>query len=235
MKKLLIASTSTVHGKAYLEYILPDLSVFFKGINEILFIPYARPSGLTHQEYTERVKVGFEKINIKVKGIHEFNNPIDAVNNAKGIFTGGGNTFLLVKQLYDTKLMYAIKNVVENGTPYFGTSAGSNITGLTMQNTNDMPIVYPPSFNTLGLLNFNLNCHFMDPDPDSKHMGETRETRINEYHTINKTPVLGLREGSWLLVTGNKIVLKGKLNARLFVQNKQAIEMEPETDFSFLM
>jgi dipeptidase E len=235
MKKLLIASTSTVHGKAYLEYILPELSDFYKGVKEVLFIPYARPSGLSHDEYTNRVKDAFQKINMNVKGIHEFDSPIDAVNNAKGIFTGGGNTFLLVSQLYSHKLISVIKNVVENGIPYFGTSAGSVITGVTMQNTNDMPIIYPPSFNTLGLLNFNLNCHFLDPDPNSTHMGETRETRINEYHTINATPVLGLREGSWLRLNGQKVILKGKLNARLFQQNKQAVELAPETDFGFLM
>jgi dipeptidase E len=235
MKKLLIASTSTVHGKAYLEYILPELSNFFKGVNEVLFIPYARPSGLSHEEYTNRARVGFDKINIKLKGIHEYNNAVDAVNNAKGIFTGGGNTFLLLKQLYDNKLISAIKNVVENGTPYFGTSAGSNITGVTIQNTNDMPIIYPPSFTSLGLINFNLNPHYLDPDVNSKHMGETRETRINEFHTINKIPVLGLREGSWLNVEGNKVVLEGSLDARLFQQNKPAIELPPETDFSFLM
>ena len=235
MKKLIIASTSTVHGRGYLEYILPQLKEFFKGVQEVLFIPYARPSGLTHEEYTNKANEGFEKINIKLKGIHEFKSPVDAVNNAKGIFTGGGNTFLLLKQLYDAKLISTIKNVVENGTPYFGTSAGSNITGLTIQNTNDMPIIYPPSFNSLGLINFNLNPHYLDPDTSSTHMGETRETRINEYHTIHKTPVLGLREGSWLQVEGNKIILKGALNARLFQQNKPAIELPPETDFNYLM
>jgi dipeptidase E len=127
MKKLIIASTSTVHNKKYLEYILPDLSIFFKGIQELLFIPYAQPSGISYDEYTAKVTDAFEKIHIKVKGIHEYTNPIDAINNAKAIFTGGGNTFLLVKQLYDHKLISVLKNVVENGTPYFGTSAGSNI------------------------------------------------------------------------------------------------------------
>jgi dipeptidase E len=234
MKKLLIASTSTVHGKGYLEYILPELSVFFKGIHELLFIPYARPSGISHGDYTAKVQLAFDKINIKVKGIHEFKNPIDAINNAKAIFTGGGNTFLLVKQLYDNKLISVLKNVVENGVPYLGTSAGSNITGLTVQNTNDMPIIYPPSFNALGFINFNLNPHYLDPDPNSKHMGETRETRINEFHTLNATPVLGLREGSWLEVSGNKIVLKGELNARLFQQHKKPIELPPNYDLSSL-
>lgn len=235
MKKLLIASTSTVHGKGYLEYILPELSVFFKGIKEILFIPYARPSGLSHEDYTEIAQEGFEKINIHVRGIHEYFDPIDAVNNAKGIFIGGGNTFLLVKKLYEHKLISPIKNVVENGIPYFGTSAGSNVTGISMQNTNDMPIVYPPSFDTFGFINFNLNPHYLDPDANSKHMGETRETRINEYHSLNKTAVLGLREGSWLEVRGSNVILKGGLNARLFQQKKPAVEIPSETDLSFLI
>ena len=234
MKKLLIASTSTVHGKGYLEYILPELSIFFKGITEILFIPYARPSGISHEEYTGRAQQGFDKINIRLKGIHEFSNPIEAINNAKGIFTGGGNTFLLLKQLYDHKLISTLKNVVENGVPYFGTSAGSNITGLTVQNTNDMPIIYPPSFNSLGFVGFNLNPHYLDPDPTSKHMGETRETRINEFHTLNSIPVLGLREGSWLEVIGKKVMLRGDLNARLFQQNEKPLELPPNTDLSYL-
>ena len=235
MKKLFIASTSTVHGKGYLEYILPQLSDFFKGVQEILFIPYARPGGINHDEYTTIAKNGFEKININIKGIHEFTNPIDAVNSAKGIFIGGGNTFLLLKQLYAHKLISSIKNVVENGVPYFGTSAGSVIAGVTMQNTNDMPIVYPPSFDSFGFIKFNLNCHYLDPDTNSTHMGETRETRINEYHVQNKTTVLGLREGSWIQIEGEKVILKGNLDARLFQTNKPAVELPPETDFSFLM
>ncbi|MFD1292500.1 dipeptidase PepE [Lutibacter holmesii] len=235
MKKLLIASTSTVHGKDYLEYIIPELAKFFKGIHEILFIPYARPSGITYDEYTAIAQKGFDKIGIKVRGIHEFKNHFGAVSNARGIFTGGGNTFLLLKKLYEMKLIASIKNVVENGTPYFGTSAGSNITGLTIQNTNDMPIIYPPSFNAFGFINFNINPHYLDPDPSSTHMGETRETRINEFHTINKIPVLGLREGSWLKMKGDKLELKGTLNARLFQQGKAPTELPPETDLSFLM
>ncbi|MDX1830178.1 MAG: dipeptidase PepE [Lutibacter sp.] len=235
MKKLIIASTSTVHGKDYLEYILPVLSNHFKGVKEILFIPYARPSGLTFDEYTEKAKIAFQKININVVGIHEYTNAVDAVINAKGIFIGGGNTFLLLKTMYEKKIMPAIKNVVENGVPYFGTSAGSNVTGLTIQNTNDMPIVYPPTFQAFGFLNFNLNPHYLDPDPDSKHMGETRETRINEFHNFNTIPVLGLREGSWLQVEGNQVVLKGDLHARLFQVNKSPQETPPETNLSFLM
>lgn len=234
MKNLIIASTSTLHGGGYLDYILPELKMHFGNCKTVLFIPFARPSGISHEEYTMKVADAFSKISIQVKGIHEFENPITAIENAEGIFTGGGNTFLLVSQLYKNKLMTVLADVVKNGTPYLGTSAGSNITGLTMQTTNDMPIIYPPSFQTLGLIPFNLNPHYLDPDLQSKHMGETRETRIKEFHAFNTVPVLGLREGSWLDVKGEKITLKGNLPARLFRQNQMPEELESGSDLSFL-
>lgn len=234
MKKMIIASTSTLHGGAYLEYLLPELGAFFKDCKTILFIPYARPGGISHDDYTEKVRVAFASINIKINGLHEFDSPIDAISKAEGIFTGGGNTFLLVSQLYKNKAMDALASAVKNGTPYLGTSAGSNITGLSMQTTNDMPIVYPPSFQTLGLIPFNLNPHYLDADLQSKHMGETRETRIKEFHQFNSIPVLGLREGSWLEVKGDNITLKGDLSARLFLQHQEPKELETGSDLSGL-
>lgn len=234
MKHILIASTSTIHGSGYLEYILEELKVFFKDAQEILFIPYARPSGITHDKYTNKAAEAFAKIDKKVKGIHEFENPIEAVKNAQGIFTGGGNTFVLVNQLYKNSLIEILKEVVFNGTPYLGTSAGSNICGLTINTTNDMPIVNPPSFKTLGLVPFNINPHYLDPDLNSTHKGETRETRIKEFHAFNSQPVVGLREGSWLEVKDNSIVLKGELKARIFEYNKTPYEVETEADLSDL-
>jgi len=234
MKNLIIASTSTIYGLGYLEYLLPVLKDHFKNANTILFIPYARPGGISHDDYTAKVAEAFAKIDKKVVGLHTFENPVEAIEKAEGIFTGGGNTFLLVKQLYWHKVMLALKEVLQNGTPYLGCSAGSNITGLTMETTNDMPIVYPPSFQTLGMLPFNINPHYLDPVDGSTHMGETRETRINEFHCFNSQPVLGLREGSWLEVRGSKITLKGSLTARLFRQNQPPIELETETDLSNL-
>ncbi|MBC5840001.1 dipeptidase PepE [Flavobacterium sp. F-380] len=234
MKNIIIASTSTLHESGYLEYLLPELSVHFKNCKTILFIPYARPSGITHEEYTEKAALAFAKINIAVKGINEYEDPIDALQNAEGIFTGGGNTFLLVTQLYKNNVISTLSDVIKKGTPYLGTSAGSVICGLSMQNTNDMPIIYPPSFQTLGLIPFNINAHYLDPDTQSKHMGETRETRIKEFHSFNTIPVLGLREGSWLDVKGESITLKGNLKARLFKQNQIAIEIQTGSDLSYL-
>jgi len=229
MKKLLLASTSTVYSSKYLEYLLPTLKSFFMDVKRILFIPYARPSGIKYDNYTEIVAKTFNSIGIDVIGIHEFINVEQAVKEAEAIFVGGGNTFVLVNELYQQNLMEILKEKINSGTPYLGTSAGSNITGLTMQTTNDMPIIYPPSYITLGCIPFNINAHYLDPDPLSKHKGETRETRINEFHVFNKTPVLGLREGSWLEVNDNDIVLKGELTARWFQKDKSPIELKPES------
>src|SRR5690554_872292 len=232
MKNLLVVSTSTVYGGEYLDYISGEMAELFKDIEEVIFIPYARPGGISHDNYTEKAAKVFDKIGKKIIGLHTFEDPVAAIKNAKGIFTGGGNTFVLVNALYKLKLMQPLREAIFNGLPYMGSSAGSNICGVSMQTTNDMPIVYPPSFKTLGVIPFNLNPHYLDPDTGSKHMGETRETRIKEFHSQNTVPVIGLREGSWLRVRNDEILLKGELSARVFEQGKDPYEVETGTDFS---
>ncbi len=231
-RELVIASTSTVYGGEYLDYLTEEMAALFADAEEVIFIPYARPGGISHDEYTEKAAKAFSKIGKKLVGLHTFDNPAEALKNVKGAFTGGGNTFVLVSTLYRLELMQPLREAIFNGLPYMGTSAGSNICGVSMQTTNDMPIVYPPSFKTLGVIPFNLNPHYLDPNPDSKHMGETRETRIAEFHTQNTVPVIGLREGSWLRVKGDEIILKGKLKARIFEQGKEPYETEASTSLN---
>ncbi len=235
VKNLLVASTSTVYGSDYLVYLYPTLRTFFKGVKDILFIPYARPGGISYDAYTQVATTAFAKIDIAVKGIHEFDNPKEALQEATAIFTGGGNTFELVRQLYEQAIFDTLKTVVESGTPYLGTSAGSNICGVSMMNTNDMPIVYPPSFKTLAFIPFNINAHYLDPVENDTHMGETRATRIKEFHAFNDIPVVGLREGSWLAVTGGKCVLQGDLSARVFQKDTAPIEVASGSVISSLM
>lgn len=232
MKNLIIASTSTVFGGSYLEYLTEEISNLYSETEEIIFIPYARPGGISHDDYTEKAAVAFKRIGKKVVGLHTFSNPVEAINSAKGAFTGGGNTFVLVNALYKLKLMQPLRQAIFNGLSYLGTSAGSNICGISMQTTNDMPIIYPPSFKTLGVIPFNLNPHYLDPDPSSTHMGETRQTRIAEFHTQNTIPVIGLREGSWLRVKGEDITLEGKLDARVFEQGQEPYEIKSESALS---
>ncbi len=230
MKKMIIASSSSVYGSGYLEYLLPVLKNHFKNVKTLVFIPYARPSGISYDDYTALVTKAFFNLNIKVKGIHEFTNPAEAILTAEAIFTGGGNTFELVHQLYKNKIMAPLQKAIATGIPYLGTSAGSNICGVNMMNTNDMPIVYPPSFNTLNVISFNINAHYTEPAKDSKHMGETRETRIKEFHIFNTTPVLGLREGSWLEVINDTVFLKGNYSAKLFQKDKPTLILKTDTE-----
>lgn len=223
---LLIVSTSSIHGKPYLSYLEEEVKSFFGGAN-IIFVPYARPGGISWDEYTEKAAGRFSEWGFNMKGLHTFDDPAAALKSADGIFTGGGNTFVLIKTLYELGLVDAIRDAIIQGVPYMGSSAGSNLTGISVRTTNDMPIVYPPSFEALNLVPFNINPHYLDPDPDSTHMGETRETRINEFHHFNDQPVVGLREGSWLRREGDKLELKGPHTARLFRKNAVPIERTP--------
>ena len=226
---IILASTSTLFGGNYLEYLSNEITELFHGIDEIIFIPFARPGGISHDDYTQKAREFFATINIKVKGLHEFEDQKEALNQAKGFFTGGGNTFLLVKELHEKNLMQLLKENIEQGKSYLGCSAGSNIGGLNMKTTNDMPIVYPPSFDTMGLVPFNLNPHYLDPNPELKHNGETRETRIKEFLTQNETKVVGLREGNWIRKIGYQITVEGIELTRIFENGKEPYEIEPGT------
>ncbi|MBD8081685.1 dipeptidase PepE [Chryseobacterium caseinilyticum] len=227
---IILASTSTLFGGNYLEYLKEELIELYKGIDELIFIPFARPGGISHDSYTEKARSFFETINIKVRGLHEFDNKQEALNSAKAYFTGGGNTFLLVKTLHEENLMSVLKQNIESGKPYLGCSAGSNIGGQNMKTTNDMPIVYPPSFDCMGLVPFNINPHYLDPNPDLKHNGETRETRIKEFLTQNDIKVVGLREGNWIRKIGDKITVEGNELTRIFEKDKEPYEIETGTE-----
>lgn len=227
---ILLASTSTIFGGDYLNYLKEELIKLYEGIDELVFIPFARPGGISHDEYTEKAESFFKTLGIKVKGLHEFDNKAEAVQNAKAFFTGGGNTFLLVKTLHEEGLMSVLKQNVESGKPYLGCSAGSNIGGQNMKTTNDMPIVYPPSFDCMGLVPFNINPHYLDPNPELKHNGETRETRIKEFLTQNDIKVVGLREGNWIRRIGDKITVEGSELTRIFEKGKEPYEIEAGTE-----
>lgn len=223
---IILASTSTLFGGNYLEYLKEELIQLYDGVDEIIFIPFARPGGISHEEYTQKAKSFFETLNIEIKGLHEFEDKVEAVNTAKAYFTGGGNTFLLVKTLHEENLMTVLKQNIESGKPYLGCSAGSNIGGQNMKTTNDMPIVYPPSFDCMGLVPFNINPHYLDPNPELKHNGETRETRIKEFLTQNDVKVVGLREGNWIRRIGEKITTEGSELTRIFEKGKEPYEIE---------
>lgn len=227
---ILLASTSTLYGGNYLEYLTVQITQLFDDCDEIIFIPFARPGGISHDDYTEKASAFFSTLGIKVRGLHEFEDKVGAINLAQGFFTGGGNTFLLVKMLHELNLLQTLKQNIEGGKPYLGCSAGSNIGGLNMKTTNDMPIVYPPSFECMGLVPFNINPHYLDPNPGLKHNGETRETRIKEFLTQNETKVIGLREGNWIRRIGDNITVEGSEMTRIFTKDAEPQELAPGTE-----
>jgi dipeptidase E len=235
LRRLLLISTSTVHGSRYLDYCADDIVGFLRDRLRVLFIPFARPSGISLADYSKRARERFATMGFELNGIEAATDPREAVETADVIFIGGGNTFLLLRDLYETGLIEPIRERVANGVPYIGTSAGSNVAGLTIGTTNDMPIVRPSTFDALGLVPFNINPHYLDPDPDSKHKGETRETRIKEYHVLNPQPVVGLREGAWLEISGDSMLLGGSSGARLFRQGSEPEEFETGDQLDFLL
>jgi len=204
-----------MHGGAYLEWPRRWVQEHLGG-REVLFIPYARPGGISHDEYTELTRAALSPVGSEVSGIHRHDDPVAAVEQAEAVFAGGGNTFVLLRDLYAHGLIEPLRARAAAGMPYMGASAGSNIAGLTIGTTNDMPIVYPPSFDALALVPFNINPHYLDPDPESKHQGETREARIFEFHAHNPQPVVALREGALLRIAGDGMELIGEPGARLF-------------------
>lgn len=234
-RNLFLMSSSAVHGYEYLQHAERDLTSFFKkhSIKKVLFLPYALSD---YDLYTAKVASVLEKWGFECEGIHTKPDPEAAVVEARAIFVGGGNTFLLLKTLYDLKLVEVIRlRVFNNSLLYVGSSAGTNVATKNIRTTNDMPIVFPPTFDALALVPFNINPHYLDPEVGSTHKGETREERIEQFLEQNDTPVLGLREGSAVLVVGDKACLVGTREARVFRRECQPEEFRPGSDLSFLL
>jgi len=225
-KRLLLISNSTLHGSGYLDHAESEIRSFLGDAKRVLFVPYAL---FDRDKYAANARQRFQKMGYELTSVHTAENPVTAVNETDAVFIGGGNTFRLLKALYEFDLIEAIRKRVSNGMPYIGSSAGSNVAAPTIKTTNDMPIVQPPSFNALGLVSFQINPHYLDPDPNSKHMGETREERIVQFLEENDTPVIGLREGAMLRVENGKTILLGSTGARIFRKGVEPIETPPGT------
>ena len=224
MSRLLLISNSTLFGSGYLDHAEAEIRNFLGDLKRVLFVPFAL---YDRDTYTLTARDRFKRMGYEVTSVHNAVDRFQALSDTGAIFVGGGNTFRLLKTLYDQSLMEPIKQRVAGGMPYIGSSAGSNIAGPTIKTTNDMPIVQPPSFDALGLVSFQINPHYLDPDPNSRHMGETREKRLQEFLEENDTPVLGLREGAMALCENGRTVLKGSTGARIFRRGKDPVERLP--------
>jgi dipeptidase E len=224
MSRILLISNSTLFGSGYLDHAEAEIRDFLGDIKRVLFVPFAL---YDRDAYATTAHERFRRMGYELTSVHKAGDRFQAVAETEAIFIGGGNTFRLLKTLYDESLFDPIRKRVAEGMPYIGSSAGSNVAGPTIKTTNDMPIVEPPSFDALGLVSFQINPHYLDPDPTSKHMGETREKRIIEFLEENETPVLGLREGAMARCENGTTVLKGSTGARIFRKGQEPIETLP--------
>ncbi len=230
--RLLLISTSTVFGTRYLEHAYGELRDVLAGVGRVLFIPYALRD---HDGYAAKARAAFEEIGFGLASLHEVSEPRRAVEEAEAVFCGGGNTFRLLDALYSLDVMDPLRRRARAGMPYTGASAGSNLACPTIRTTNDMPIVEPPTLDALSLVSFQINPHYIDPAPGSTHMGETRETRIREFHEENAAPVVGLREGAILRVEGDSVVLRGRAGARVFRRGEDPVEVAPVAEIGQLL
>jgi len=224
VKRLLLLSNSTNFGQGYLEHAAAEIRALFFGAPRIAFVPFA----LHDQDaYTRKARARFQELGIAVDQVSADARGRELVSGAAGVFVGGGNTFRLLDRLQRAELVEPLRRRALSGMPYLGASAGSNIAAPTIKTTNDMPIVQPPSFNALGLVSFQINPHYLDPDPSSKHMGETREERIIQFLEENDTPVVGLREGAMLRIENGETILRGSTGARIFRKGVEPVETSP--------
>jgi dipeptidase E len=227
--RILLISNSTVYGRAYLDHVAEDIENFLGRAKTVLFFPFAL---YDRDSYAAKVKARFETMGYSMESVHSTENPLAAIQRTDAIFVGGGNTFRLLKALQDLDLLEPIRRRVKSGTCYIGSSAGSNVAGPTIRTTKDMPIVQPRSFDSLGLVPFQISPHYLDPDPASTHMGETQEERILQFLEENETPVVGMREGAWLLIENGSVTLKGSSGARIFRRGHAPVEVPPGTEIS---
>lgn len=232
MRHLLLVSTSTTFGTGYLDHAAAAMTETLAGVSRLLFVPYAL---YDRDAYAAKARARFAAMGFAVDSVHEAVDPVGAVARAEAVFVGGGNTFRLVDALHRNGLIEPIRRRALGGMPYMGASAGSNVACPTLMTTNDMPIVAPPSFETLALVPFQINPHYLDPDPSSKHMGETRETRIREYLEENDRVVIGLREGAMIRVRGEGATLLGSSGARVFRRGRDPEERAAGADLSDLL
>ena len=225
--KLLLISNSVCHGKPYLSHCAVAIRQFLGGTTRITFVPYA--SG-DWDGYARQVRAALAGFGLEVESVHESGPWPHTLPDNPAVFVGGGNTFRLLKTLQDGGLLDQVRRKVLGGMRYMGSSAGANLACPTIKTTNDMPIVQPADFQALGLVGFQINPHYIDADPNSRHMGETREKRIAEFHEENDLTVIGLREGSWIVVDQGRATLHGETGAKIFPKGKAPVEWDRRTD-----
>ena len=232
--RLLLLSSSRTPGRGYLEHAREPIRAFLGSkVRRLLFVPYASV-GRSYQEMTERVREALDGLGYEVHGLQDAPDPVGAIRFAEAVAVSGGNTFRLLQLIQSQGLLQPLRERVQSGMPYIGWSAGSNLACPTIRTTNDMPIIWPSSYEALGLVPFQINPHYTELLPP-EHQGETRDDRLKEFMLINPgVPVVGLRDGTALKLEGGHLTLLGESSAKLFLDG-QTRELGPKDSLQFLL
>lgn len=234
MKNMLLISGSKYKNTEYLVHCIPWLKTFlsdYKG-KKIAFLPYAGVRR-SYDEYEQTVQNALSDLDMEIISVHRATKHTDIIEQADVIAIGGGNTFCLLKQMYENSVLDCIRPKVENGTPYFGWSAGANVAGNSIMTTNDMPITYPPSFQALNLFPHQINPHFISGKMQG-HNGESREERLSEFLIVNPNSlVYALPEGTALHIQDTQAAVLGETAVLQFSKDMQLNTFEPNSIFTY--
>jgi dipeptidase E len=237
-KNILAFSSSRSGNSGFLEKATPVINRFLgsKATN-IAFFGFA-DADKKYEEYRAAVQNGLNNPGYKINLVLP-SNAINVIENCDAILVGGGNTFKLIHDLQELNLLGLMREKVNNGTPYIGWSAGSNITSPTISTTNDMPIIQPESFNALGLFSFQINPHYFNQKIEGFN-GETRDDRLFEFLKMKPdATVVGLPEGSFLIQENNRLQYFGEKEGVLFQPGENGIFSKkpilPAENISFLL
>ncbi|HEV2592273.1 MAG TPA: dipeptidase PepE [Gaiellaceae bacterium] len=230
--ELLLLSNSTAPGRGFLEHALDEIADVLQGRKRLLFLAQA---SFEPEQYTRVMEEALQPLQLEVVSTHAGADPAAELEHADAVFVGGGNSFRLLNELQQLHLLESLRTRVRSGMPYLAASAGTNLACPTIRTTNDMPIVQPSSFQALELVPFQINPHYLDADPASPHLGASRSQRISEFLVQNDVPVVALREGAWLRVSGSSAIVAGAADSRLFARGVDPVDLASGSDISTLL
>lgn len=240
-KLLLFSSGQSIKGAPYYHYADNWLPGFLKENlrpkSKVVFISWALWGSYTADQMFNFGAEQWGRFGVKLIALHQQKNYFETIKKADAIIVGGGSIHVLVSELEKVGLMPAIKDRVESGCLYIGTSSGAVITGPTMHTAGEPPMIHIPSHKTMGILPFQLNAHYYDHDPDEFHHGPPPPIRMKNYLQLNPNPkpVVCLRDGGFILVDGRKITVMGEKPVTVFDLCLRRYDFEPGSDLGELL
>jgi dipeptidase E len=142
-----------------------------------------------------------------------------ALKKVDALVIPGGNTYALLKRLYQSDLLNALRQRIREGTPYIGSSAGANIAGPNILTTNDWNVVGLTRFESLCCVPFNINPHYVERSASDAPHSETRDLRIREYLQMWSNAVVAIEETAMLKIVDTRVSTVGKGGVKVFTSS----------------